>query len=400
MDLKVLMATREYGNYIVGGAGIATTLLTKYLRLKNIDVHVLSFGKPYNSNEKDYYIYPKSSVLEESRKPTSISRDCLLLYDILRFTKKAKDLIKSMKFDIVHVQERYIGGLITFRNKVTTFHSTGYGEINSLRKGESYNVQQIKRILFSISLGYFMEYASLSNSRLLITPSNVVKNELIYAYKIPADKIYVIHNGIELPKYSIKKEDARKKLGLPYDKIIIFNASRHIQQKRLDILIHGFYMLCRERPDLCKHVLLIIGGQGNLTEYLKSLCKRYNLTNVVFVGWIPHHKIYYYLSAADIYTLTSNYESAPLAILEACAHELPIITTRVGDYALMMKDHEDALIIPPNDAVALKNALIELITDEKLRRKIALNARKFAEKFSWEQVAEKHIKVYKRLLEE
>ncbi|MEM1510082.1 MAG: glycosyltransferase, partial [Thermofilaceae archaeon] len=79
---------------------------------------------------------------------------------------------------------------------------------------------------------------------------------------------------------------------------------------------------------------------------------------------------------------------------------LPIITTNTGDYALMMRDHEDALIVPRNNVISIKNALIELITDERLRKKLSINARKFAERFSWERVAEKHIVLYEDIIEE
>lgn len=398
MDLTVLMVSREYGDFIVGGVGNVTTLLTKYLRLKNVNVHVLSFGNSAKSDVKNHYVTPMSSILEESRKITNYSKDILLLYDIYNFTKKAYELIKVLKPDIVHVQEPYVGGLITSKRKVTTIHDTSYGEIKAIREGGLYNVQQTKKLLFYTTTGYFMEHVSLINSNLVIAPSNIVKKELVEIYNVSPNKVIVIHNGVEIPRCTLSKENARKKIGLPSDKMVIFTAARHTHRKRLDILILGLRLLCRERPDICKNIVVIIGGQGYLTEYLMNLCRRYHLNNVHFVGWIPHDKLQYYLMAADIYVFTSSYESAPLAILEACAYGLPILTTNTGDYALMMEDYKDALIVPCNNVVAIKDALIELITDDNLRKKLSVNARRFAEKFSWEHIAEKHIMIYESVI--
>ncbi|MEM0100100.1 MAG: glycosyltransferase family 4 protein [Zestosphaera sp.] len=400
MDLRVLMVSREYGDFIIGGAGNATTLLTKYLRLKNVDVHVLSFGDPDRNSVNDNYIAPLSSVLEESKKITSYGRDVLLPYDIYRFTKKARELIRALKPDVVHVQEPYVGGLITYKNKITTIHDTSYGEIRAIKEGGLHNIQQTKKLVFYTTIGYFMEHISLINSKMIIVPSSIVKSELVEIYDANPEKVTVIHNGVEIPRYTLSKEDAKEKIGLPENKIMVFTTAHHTHRKRLDILIIGLCMLCREKRDLCENIAVIVGGRGYLTDYLKSLSRKCGLNNIHFIGWIPRDKLQYYFMAADIYVFTSSYESAPLAILEACAYGLPIITTNTGDYALMMRDHEDALIVPRNNVISIKNALIELITDEGLRKKLSINARKFAERFSWERVAEKHIVLYEDIIEE
>ncbi len=398
-DLKVLVVAREYGKFIVGGAGVATSKLVEYLRNEGIEVYVLSFGSPEYSNELDHYIKPKSSILIESKQKTKTSHDIMLLFDIERITRKAKNLAKKLGIDIIHVQEPYIGGFISHKAKITTIHDTSYREILTLKTTGFHDFQSMKKMFFYSTLGFLMEYLSISSSHIIIAPSSIVKKELIEVYKTPKDKVYVIHNGVDIKyKFTYTKLDARKRLGLPLDKIVIFTASRHIPGKRLDLLIKAVYELVKKDWNLKRNLFVVIGGSGPITPQLERMVNNLGLNDVVsFTGWIDRDSIHLYYLASDIYVFPSSSESAPLSLLEACAYGLPIVTTRVGDYAMMMKDYRHALVIPPNNLNKLIEALLMAIKDEQIRLKLSINARKFAEQFSWKEIARKHIKLYQSL---
>ncbi|MEM2505865.1 MAG: glycosyltransferase family 4 protein [Nitrososphaeria archaeon] len=397
--MRILMVTREYGKFIVGGAGVATTKLVKYLRLEGAEVHVLSFGDPSYNNEFDHYISPRGSILTESRQVTNIPSDIMIFHDILRLTKEAKRLAKTYGCEVIHVQEPYVGGLITFdERKITTIHDTSYGEIKAIKEGGFNTVQDVKKLAFYSSMGYAMELLSIATSRLLITPSNIAKRELVDAYGVSHEKVVVIHNGVEMPDISCTKEEARAILGLPDDKLIIFTAARHIPCKRFDMLIKSIYELCYKDKRLHDKLLVIIGGSGFMTPQLKKMAVKCGLNNILFPGWISSEKLPFYYLSSDIYAFTSNRESAPLALLEACSYGLPIVTTMVGDYAALMKSGHDAIVIKPNSATELAKSLLLLIEDEKLRRKLSRNAGEFAKQFSWKGVAQKHLEIYEALI--
>jgi len=402
-NVRILMVTREYGRFIVGGAGVVTTKLAEYLRREGCEVHVLSFGNHTYSNDLDHYIEPKSSILVESKRVTKASQDIMLFYDILRITREAQALSRKLNVDIIHVQEPYIGGLITHKAKITTIHDTSYGEIQTLRVTGFGNIQGVKKLVFYSTLGSMMEYASIVSSHLIITPSNTVKNELIKVYKASPEKVLVIHNGVDVPDESEisykKKLEAKARLGLPQEKLIVFTAMRHIPRKRVDLLIKAVYKLLRRNASLKKNLLVVIGGVGPLTPQLNMLTSSLGLNDVaVFTGWIPGDIINLYYLASDIYVFPSSNESAPLSLLEACAYGLPIITTKVGDYAMMMKNLHHAIVISPNNVDELAEALFMLIQDEQLRKKLFRNAREFAKRFSWREIARRHLKVYEALV--
>jgi len=394
--MKVLMVTREYPPFIVGGIATHTFYLVKYLRKMGVDCTIISYGDPRLSTEDTIFIPPSSSVIKLGK--TKISEDVKLIKDIYRLTSYVKKHLKEKKYDIVHVQEPYVGGLITYPGrKVTTFHSTGLGEAKTILNSTSYSDSQVlKKLIFDFTLGYSMEYASVLTSEILITPSYTAKHQLIKFYRVNPRKIRVIHNGIEIPKGVLSKEMARHILGLPEDKIVILAIGRHDPRKRYDLLIEAVANMERSLRD---QIYVILCGQGSQTHFLKSLVKKYGLDNIVyFTGWVLRENVWLYYSAADVFVSTSDTESAPITLLEAAAVGNAIITTRVGDYALMMENGVHGILIRPGDVTSLVNALEELITNKKLRERLSKKARDFATLFSWERVAMKTIDVYKEVL--
>ena len=396
--MKVLMITREYPPFIVGGVATHTFYLVKYLRKLGIGCTVISYGDPKLSTEDTIFVSPSSSVLKEGE--TKISDDIRLFKDICRLTSYVKKHLQEKKYDIIHVQEPYVGGLITYpRRKITTFHDTGVGEAKAILSSISYkNTQGMKKITFYFTLGYLMEYASIFSSEILITPSYTAKHELVKFYRVDPKKIRVIHNGIEIPKYIPSKERARRILGLPEDKIIILAVGRHIPHKRYDLLIEAVAKLERRLRD---RIYVIISGHGPQAPFFKLLVKKYNLDDAVhFTGWLSREKLWLHYSAADIFVLSSDTESAPISLLEAALTDNAIVSTLVGDYALMMKNRVHGILIRPGDVASLVNALEELITDKNLREKLSKKSKEFAALFSWERIAMKTINVYREVLKD
>jgi glycosyltransferase involved in cell wall biosynthesis len=394
--MKVLMVGREYPPFSVGGIATHTYYLVKHLRKLGTEVTVVAFGDPRESIDNELFISPISSLLESG--VTNLYKDLLLIWDIGRLTSFVKKLLYRECFDIVHVQEPFIGGLIAYNNrKITTMHTTGMGDVKSILKStETLNLQVFKKIMFYMTLGYFMEYSSLFTSKIVIVPSYMCKQELVKMYKVHPSKIVVIHNGVEAPPNIPSKEEARKTLGLPKDKIIVLTVGRHIPQKRIDLLVEAISKLDKSIRD---NILVIIIGRGPLTPFLIHLTEKYKLEDIIkFLGFVNHEKVWLYYSASDIFILASDKESAPMTLLEAASMGNAIVTSRTGDYALMMKNEIDGMVFEPNDVNALAKILEKLIIDENLRQTLSRNARLFASRFTPDKMARKTLRVYKKLI--
>jgi len=388
------MATREYPPFIVGGISRHTFYLTKYLRKKGVKVKVVSFGDPRLSDEDTLFIEPKSSII--SRKPEGIARDVKVSLDIARFTNIVRSALRNGEFDILHVQEPYVGGLISYEYKVTTIHDTSFGEIRSYLK--YLDSGSLKRVVFYIAAGYAMEFASVATSRIIISPSPDVVWEMVRVYRAPRERIRLIPNGVEEPPDDEPdKLTARRLLGLPEDYFIIFTTAQHVARKRLETLVRATRVL-RERN--FRRFLAVIGGTGPLTGYLKKLTVDLGVQGVVkFTGWIPDKELPLYYRAADVFVVTSEYEAGPLTMLEAGIRGIPLVVADVpSGFMAIARNNVDCLKFKLGDAVDLAEKLVALGSDYGLWAELSRRARTFASAFRWDSIADKTVSVYREVL--
>lgn len=394
--MNVLMVTREYPPFEVGGIARHTYCLVRYLRRLGVECTVLSFGDPGCSGGDVVFVKPRSSII--SRRGSRIVEDVRVPVEIARLTVKARELLSTGSFDLLHVQEPYVGGFVGYDGrKVTTIHDTSYGEMKGI-VNHPLTLHNFKRAVFYVALGYLMEFTSIRSSRVLIAPSYEVKYELTRVYGVPEGKVEVIPNGVEPPSSDEpSREEAKTLCGLPQDKILIFTTAQHVARKRLDILVKAVKIL-RERG--VDGFLVVVGGEGPLTPSLKTLVRRYSLESYVrFTGWIPDSRLPVYYRAADIFVVTSDYEAGPMTLLEAGVRGAALVCSRIGGFASMMRDRVDGLLFPPGNPSRLADLLEKLIADEGLRRRLGCNAERFASRFTWRNVAVKTKTVYESLVE-
>lgn len=124
---------------------------------------------------------------------------------------------------------------------------------------------------------------------------------------------------------------------------------------------------------------LFVGGDEKLnSEYVrdcKEITKNSSIEDrVEFLGHIDRPQINELFRKADIFILPSSHESYGMVIKEAASFGVPIITTRVGAIPEIVEHEESALLIPPEDPIAIKDAIVRLLEDEHLRKKIARGA--------------------------
>jgi len=126
------------------------------------------------------------------------------------------------------------------------------------------------------------------------------------------------------------KSRVRKEFGLPLDEKIVIFIGRIDKEKNVDFLVRSFAYVARKYSN--SRLLLV--GSGASLDYrnsLKELLHRLELTNVTFMGVIPHLKIPKILNCADVLALCSLSEGSPTVVREALACGIPVVTTKVGD---------------------------------------------------------------------
>jgi glycosyltransferase involved in cell wall biosynthesis len=214
----------------------------------------------------------------------------------------------------------------------------------------------------------------------------------------PEKIITVVPNGVDLSCFNgeIDASLMRKELGIG-DEPLVVTASRLIRRKTPALLILAFARVLKVVPD----AKLVIAGSGREEDNLSRQIKSLNITNSVFmVGGLSKEKVAQLLAAADVFALPSKVESFGLALLEASAVGVPIVCSNSGGVPEVFQDGFNALLYPPGDDNAMAKAIICLIQDEELAKKISANAVETASRFTWEMAAKQTLRVYEEVLQE
>jgi 2-deoxystreptamine N-acetyl-D-glucosaminyltransferase/2-deoxystreptamine glucosyltransferase len=114
-------------------------------------------------------------------------------------------------------------------------------------------------------------------------------------------------------------------------------------------------------------------------------------------AYVPFEEVSRYVAAADVMVLPYRAVSQSGVLYLALAMGLPVVATRVGALAEVLEDGENALIVPPDSAAALAEALIRLLADPDLRARLAEGGRRLAEQHSWPAIAAETEAVFKSL---
>ncbi len=170
---------------------------------------------------------------------------------------------------------------------------------------------------------------------------------------------------------------ARARLRLPDDAFVVVGLGRFVPVKGFDVLITALPTLAAAVPSTC--VLLV--GDGPERVALEAQAGRLGVRDRLrFTGVTPDIAVC--LAAADVLAAPSRNEGMGRALVEGMALGLPVVGSEVGGIPAVIADGETGWLVPPGDAAALAEALMELGRDAALCAKLGAAAAARAEAFS------------------
>jgi len=387
--MKVLFLTREYPPYSVGGVAKYVFWLSKSLARLNVEVKVLSFGNPSDSNNEVTFFTPNSSL---SANKVGVKDNLKICQDLRTINRIADNFFVDGQFDVLHIADPYLGPFIKSPNMVTTVHDTSVGELRFMLRNIR-TVLDVKYSIFFSSLGPLLEHFTLKRSKAVVAVNDHIKNELGRYYGISQRRINVIVNGVSIPDV-ILKEEAKKKIGLNENDLLIFSACRLIPRKRMDLLIKAVKILTENGM---KNFSVIICGDGPQKHSLLNLVDEYGLSGKIkFTGWVPEENLMLYYEAADIFVLSSEYEGFPISLLEALAYEVAPVCSNISP--MILTERINGLIFERGNFKQLAEKLRLMLENAELRMSIAQAGGELAKQFDWIKVALKTKKIYETLL--
>ena len=297
---------------------------------------------------------------------------------------------------------RYIFGAADFRAMLQTFqpdilhshYATGYGFLGAKMNKHPFVVSVWGSDIFdwptkSPLHRYLLKWI-LDKADAICATSRKLYEGTISLFPQYENKTHVIPFGIDMNLF--------KPAGHKFDtgEIVIGTARKFDKIYQLDLLMEIFDDLVRDYDN----IRLKIVGEGPEKENLVKLRNSLNSRDKIeLLPFIPNDKLPDFLNSLDIFAIPSKFESYGVAAVEACACGLPVVGFEVGGLSEIVHDNECGYLVEKNNRTAFKNALVKLIENIELRKKMSTRSREIAlQKADITASAEMLIDVYQKIL--
>jgi N-acetyl-alpha-D-glucosaminyl L-malate synthase BshA len=361
-----------------GGSGVLATELGKALAQKGHEVHFITYQQPVRLDRFDPHI-----IYHEVQVPTYPLFDFPPYETALASTMV--DVIKNRQLDLLHVHYAIPHASAAYMAKqilakegihipvITTLHGT---DITLVGRDKTY----APVVTFSI------------NESDAITAVSQNLREETYKYFAITKEIEVIRNFVDVNRFSRKGIDAFRKAIAPNGEKLLLHASNFRKIKRVTDVVRIFANVKKEVP-----AKLLFVGDGPERSTAEDLSRELGVCNdILFVG--KQEQMEDILAIADIFLLTSEYESFGLAALEAMAAGVPVISTNAGGLAEINIHEQTGFLSPVGDVATMSNYALRLLKDEKLLSTFRQRAHQQALQFDINTVIPTYEALYERFL--
>lgn len=317
-------------------------------------------------------------AVEPSRLPSR-----LLQYQAFAVRTAAWIRAHRAEFDIVHVN-----GFITWaRSDVNTVHFVHGGWYRSgfypfRMTGGPYDVYQV---LYT-RLNQLLEKWAFSRARTVVSVSAKVRDE-VRACGVDAARLHVIHNGVDTAEFAPGPSE-RARFGLPGARfVLLFAGDLRVARKNLDTVLRALALL----PDL--H--LAVAGILRDSPY-PALASRLGVGDRVhFIGFVSDMPAL--MRSVDAFVFPSRYEAMSLAMLEALAAALPVVTAKTAGGAEVIEPSCGVVLDDPQDADGLARAIARIAADREHAAQMGRAARALATTLGWGTMAQRYLSLYESL---
>jgi L-malate glycosyltransferase len=355
------------------GRGGAEMLLPETLKLHNQDQFEFHY----------IYFLPWKNQLEETIRHAGGIIQCMNASNsitILLQAKRITNYIQKHNIQLVHAHLPWAGFVSRLVYKLTGIPVV-YSEHN---RQERYH-----------GITFFLNKLTFNWQRQAIAVSQDVA-ESIKKNIAPTIPVTTILNGVNTQHF-LRHEQAGKSIreqhNIPFEAIVIGTIAVFRFQKRLVEWLAVAKAILEKTPQ----VYFIIVGDGPLKNEI--LEKRKSLgceSNVIMAGL--QEEVRPWLSAMDVYMMSSVFEGLPIALLEAMSMKCAVVTTDAGGIKEVITHDTDGLLVPVEEWGRLTEQAVRLLTDETLRLKLAAAARQRVEdQFSLKRMVHELETLYKNI---
>jgi glycosyltransferase involved in cell wall biosynthesis len=229
-------------------------------------------------------------------------------------------------------------------------------------------------------------------AKTIIAVSENTKKDLMKLYNVPEEKIKVVYEGYaDNSKFQISnfKLNPNDQISKPY---LLF-IGRLEERKNVVNIINAFETL-KEQYKI-PHKLILAGKPGFGYEKIKSEIANVNCTkDIIELGFVDEENKQELLKNTDVFVFPTLYEGFGLPILEAQSANVPVVAS--NNSSIPEVTNGSALLVNPNNAEEIADAVYKIISDENFRDEIIKKGHVNVQRFSWEKCASSVAKILKR----
>ena len=361
-----------------GGSGVLATELGKALADKGYGIHFITYQQPVRLTGFSANIF-----YHEVRVPAYPLFDFPPYETALASTMV--DVVKNNTVDLLHVHYAIPHASAAFMAKqilaeekihvpfITTLHGT---DITLVGRDKTY----APVVTFSIN-----------QSDAITAVSDNLRKETLDNFDIKKE-IDVIHNFVDIKRFSVKPMDAFKKAIAPNGEKIILHASNFRKIKRIGDVIYTFNKIRKSIPSK-----LLLVGDGPERHMAEELCRELGIFEEArFVGKQQDMEDIY--AIADLFLLPSEYESFGLAALEAMAAGTPVVATNAGGIPEIITHGKNGYLSEIGNVEQMSNHAISILGNNVTLEAFSAAARKQAETFDIHNIVPKYEQLYQKVL--
>ena len=376
------MFTWEFPPNIYGGAGVHAKYIARSLA-KLIDVEVRTVAEGRTPRIRGLHVRRYRPSLEGLDTPDP---RVVKAFEVLSFNlNMVSDPIRS---DIVHTHTWYtnFAGALAKR----TYGCKLVATVHSLEPLRPWKREQLGA---GYDLSSWMEREGIEACDAIVAVSGDMRRDILKSYDVPADRVTVIHNGVDTEKYHPRDGSASiAKFGIrePF----VFFVGRLTRQKgvfdlvdAMDVVPEGTTLVLAtgkpDTPGIEEELRRVLGGMRNVV-WIREMLGDPDLVNLY--------------NEAAVFACPSVYEPFGIINLEAMACETPVVASRVGGIREVVVDDETGLLVPPGDPVRLGRAITKVLEDPALARRLGkAGRRRVLSQFTWDRIAQKTLRLYRSL---
>jgi glycosyltransferase involved in cell wall biosynthesis len=195
----------------------------------------------------------------------------------------------------------------------------------------------------------------------------------------------VIEPGVEVQPEGLANgpNTLRDQIGVKRTDLVGVTVARLVPIKQHDVLLRAI----AKAKQLGADWKWVFVGTGPLLDSLRVTATNAGLQEqIYFVGQLRPEEVHEWLNAADAFAITSAFESFSIATLEAMAHGLPVVATRVGYLPQMIRQSGAGILVDSRDVDGLAKSLVQM-ANPAVRTSLARQGRAYALKHTWQNTA-------------